>query len=251
MEVIVGSSRCRRIVEILADGSKDKEAHLFTRGEISSISGMFIPGGKFAKVTEAAVDIVNKLRPHRELWPVVVYMVCGMTDSTTRIVDFYDRVKYEEVICTEAPTTTAHRVIQEIEASAQDLVRAGAIPVFATTAPMSFSDWNHWCLNEGKRTSHLLHFKQYAEMQELHNAAIANINSHIVARNSYNGVATPHLGSQILSKRGQGLSYRFRHNRLRDGCHPDIPTTHKWVEEMISVININRLALGPTITVNW
>ena len=241
MDLIVGTSRAGPLVSILEDDSKDWRAAYYKHPEISSIKGAVYPGAKLKKVTTESIKLMRTLSAQEELRPVMIYMVCGMPDTTEMIVDYYRGVRYEEVITTEPPQQTAQRVIEELEDSSRGLITAGAIPVFATVAPISFESWNTYRMNVKRRTSHLIHYKEYENMQEIHNTAVAEINSHIVFMNSRTGVNTPHLASYVLQKRGWGLAYRFRHKRLYDGCHTCPFTTDKWVEEMISTITRNRV----------
>merc|ERR1711895_254573 len=97
-------------------------------------------------------------------------------------------------------------------------------------------------MDQGK-TTHLLHFKEYPDMQELHNDTMVYINSAIVHMNRIRGFNTPHLASQVLQKRGMDMPYRFRHNRLADGCHPTDTVSIKWKEEMRETILLNRSRL--------
>ena len=89
MEVIVGSSRAKRPVQILEEGSQDEEAHTFDIPEMSFITGSWIPGGTIRQVTELAEQILTFHRQEREKWPAVVYMICGMPDTTTKVVERY------------------------------------------------------------------------------------------------------------------------------------------------------------------
>ena len=229
MDLVVSTSRGRGIVttEDHKDGDHD---------------GAILPGKDIPELTAVAINLIKTRATKDTDWPVVVYMIGGLPDSVEKVVDFYQRVKYEEVIYTGSPINTASDIMSTIRASMDAIYLNGAIPIFSTIAPMSFQTWNHVRLEQGK-TSHLLHYKEYENMQELHNETIVYVNSAIVDINRSRGLSTPHLASQILQKRGMDMPYRFRHNRLVDGCHPTDTVLIKWKEEMKETILLNRSRL--------
>ena len=220
MDLVVSTSRGRGIITSNDDGS-------------------VLPGADIAELTAEAIRLINSRATEDHHWPVLVYLIGGLPDSVNKVVDFYQGVKYEEVFCTGSPITTAVEVMSTIQASMDSIIQTGAVPIFSTIAPMSFHTWNHVRLEQGK-TSHLLHFKEYESMQEIHYQALTYINSAIVDINRIRGWSTPHLASQILQKRGMDRPYRFRHQRLVDGCHPTDYVIGKWKVEMQTTIQTNR-----------
>ena len=135
MELICGTSRAGPLVSILEDDSQDYRASYYQMPEISSIKGEVYPGATIDQVTTGAINLMEELSVDIQ-GPVIAYMICGMPDTTERVVDYYRGRRYEEVITTEPSHTTTQRVIAEIDNSAHRLRQAGAIPVFATIAPI-------------------------------------------------------------------------------------------------------------------
>ena len=89
MEVIVGTSHAKRFVQILSDGSTDEDAPTYDAPEMSYVTGSWIPGGSIRQVTDLAEQILTSHRHEREKWPAIVYMVCSMPDTTTKVVEHY------------------------------------------------------------------------------------------------------------------------------------------------------------------
>ena len=211
-----------------------------SRGRGIDVNGTVLPGADLVELTAEAIRLIKTRATQDVDWPVITYMIGGLPDSVTKVVDYYGGMKYEEVIFPGSPLNTAADVLSTIRASMDSIsVNTGAIPIYATIAPMSVETWNNTRMKQGK-TSHLLHFREYANMQELHNETIVYINSAIVDINRSRGLSTPHFASQVLQKRGMDMPYRFRHNRLVDGCHPTESVIAKWKEEMTTTITRNR-----------
>ena len=225
MDFVVSTSRGRGII-------MDKDEY-----------GTILPGADIADLTAEALRMIETGATEDHHWPVVVYMIGGLPDSVTKVVDFYKGVKYEEVFFTGNPITTAVNLNSTIRAIMDSISLTGAIPIYSTIAPMSFSTWNSIRLEQGK-TSHLLHHREYDNMQELHNDTIAYVNSAIAESNRIRGLSTPHLASQVLQKRGMDQPYRFRHNRLVDGCHPTHDVVQKWKTEVMTTVQITRARIS-------
>ena len=68
---------------------------------------------------------------------------------------------------------------------------------FDNSAPINFDSWNHFNL-ENMMITHLVHFREYLDIQDLYNRVIATMKSHLVQRTKDAGMATPYLGAKIL-----------------------------------------------------
>ena len=194
----------------------------------------FESGGKIRNLTTAAVNHIKTQQVD------FVYFVAGLPDITTKLTkDFYlngEKCRYEEIIFTEDPTATIHRV-QNIIRDAETKIKAvNAIPVFTTITPCNINRYNHHRL-EKHFTSHLEYFQDYSHQQERLHTAIATINQIIHLVNSQNEVVTPKLAQLVTYKR-RG-HWRYRYGRLYDGTHATPKLNKKWAKILDKIIAKN------------
>lgn len=157
------------------------------------------------------------------------------------------RFPYQEVIFSEPPDATHNRVTKIIRHAESIIKQNNAIPVFSTVTPSSIKKWNRTRLHQHK-TSYLLHFNKYEEMQDRLIEAIIKINQTIHSINSKNNVITPKLGQAILYKR-RG-TWRKRYGKLVDGVHPNNKIKAKWVMTMDEVMAKNEHKYNSPVTPN-
>ena len=151
---------------------------------------------------------------------------------------------YEEVYFQEDPHDTRDRMKAIINKAAEDILSWGATPVFSTIVPMHIEKWNHVRLSQHK-TTHLLQFHHYKDMQIALLQATIYTNRYIHELNNYHGVVTPSLAKNILySRRGK---YRFRHSGLEDGVHPDEGVAEDWRERLSKAMDTNDDLANPQL----
>ena len=196
-----------------------------------------VGGGKVLDLTESGLKALANAIDNDPSEYHFLYIVAGIPDATEMIRMYRN---YEEVIFNEHPVAATQRLTHIYTQASDMIVNAGAIPCFATITTMSLEDWNTTRLNQ-HITTHLIHYKHYADMQHLLNMAIHQTNINIIALNERNGVSTPHLSGLIMNSRGEGEGYRVRYNRLVDGCHPVDWVTKKWQKTLEEVASTNRL----------
>ena len=222
MDFSVGTSRFRDIVD-----------HFWYE---DSLPGQCLPGAKVPKLIEEALSILS-ITGYGKRRDSIVYVGGGLPDITTMI----RGPGYQEVVCLEAPLEAANRVMRLIEDGAALIYQAGAVPVFTTCTPMNLTNWNYSRLSQGK-TSHLNYHQDYLTMQTNHEESIKILNSYIDRLNFHYHMQTPRLANYVFQKRGEGLGFRFRQNRLsEDGCHPTPATVDEWIKIMREAMDTNRI----------
>ena len=210
----------------------------------------YIPGGTLDELTEAAVKLLAEARAHVRRWTYrqvdFVYFVGGLPDLTTR--DkwrvFDGEKQYEEVYFNEDPHDTRDRMKVTLKRAASTVLALDAIPVFSTIVPSHIERWNHTRLGQHK-TTHLLHFKDYKEMQIGLLQATIYTNQYIHELNLENGVVTPSLAKKILFSRR--LRYRFRHAALEDGVHPNEEAADDWCTRISDAMEYNDNLVNPQL----
>ena len=116
----------------------------------------------------------------------------------------------------------------------------GAMPIFCTIPGYNISKYNNYQYDSGA-THYLHHTEFYDKMQTNLNSAIKSINEHITAINRRNGMATPHLHSDITQHRGKKRRYYItKWECLYDGVHGTDTTKHLWAGTISRAIEINR-----------
>ena len=187
-----------------------------------------------AKLEELRYDAIDFLEHTDDPTNCHVYFVAGVCDITYR-----DRHgSYDEVFYIESPQATITRMENMIDSISLDILRFGAKPCFATIVPSNLEKWNFHRLHHHK-TSHLLHFHQYSDMQHLLNSTILHINRHIVATNKSNLMETPQLAKTITTTR-QLAAPRVHFNKLADGVHPNHDLSVQWAALLKKSILNNR-----------
>ena len=210
-----------------------------------NIPSAAFPGKDLFFITNRAIDMV-KSDPagyDPKLNPAFVYITAGLIDLTEKVTYGRGANRYQEIMFYEDITAAANRVMKEYENSSFKLLgQNGIIPVYSTITPMSFWDWNYARLVQGK-TSALHHIEDYWVMQEDLEECIVDINNRIREMNSNTfpgcGFLTPRIADYVFQKKGADQPFRFRHNRLTDGVHPDSETVKNWVKEMVNTIDKN------------
>ena len=193
-----------------------------------------VSGGRLHALTSEAITELRKLN-NGQPKSHFVYIIGGMPDTTTKLRGF----KYEECVDLRPSQETIHNLFMSIGQSAHDILENGGIPCFSTVIPMSFHSWNNHRLQQNV-TSYLKYEHLCPEMQAKHEGNIIEINKLILERNQEIGVKTPQLATHLLQKRGAGKPYRFRANRLPDGCHADEETIQCWIRDINASITSNR-----------
>ena len=206
------------------------------------------PGQSLAFLTHKAVQHIHALQRTSTISQSIhVYFMAGLCDITYKdeIPAKQDRPKYykgplyQEVIYTETPKETLIRMKTQIANTAQQIKNAGAVPCFCTIPPCSISKWNNKRLSK-HRTTHLLHHRQYKDMQGLLQHAITDINKHIVETNIQNDMFTPKIADTIIRKKSSKRSYRTYYTKLRDGVHATTDTDREWGDIFKQAMQINR-----------
>ena len=198
-----------------------------------------LPGAKINTLVDEAIKAISIVPDSvtEIVNPDIVYIIGGIPDATHRIED--DDYNYQEVVFMDSAYQGADRLIREYESASTRIQSAGAIPVFSTIPPMNLEIYNHYRLSRGN-TSHLIHFKYYDDMQTLLESALAMVNRHILEMNEANQMITPNLAGYITCKRGMRQGYRYRYNKLYDGCHPVSSVKGKWQRALETISSLNR-----------
>ena len=131
-----------------------------------------------------------------------------------------------------SPPDTVPGYEDQLSKAAQDIKVLGWSPVFCPIIPMALKDWNSPC-----RTSYLIHYHHYEDMQALLEKTVIAINHIIRAINKSNRVHTPNIQSNII-KMDHGRT-KIMYNRLHDGCHPNDAAAEKWGQILKQSIAIN------------
>lgn len=226
MNIIVANSRGSNLAPIAAS---------WPNTQMRAMSG-----ADLNRMANAALSMMaaNKTRqPHH------VYFIDSINDLTQKESDQY----YQEVIFMESPSEAIARIKTKHTTITNSIINAGGIPCFSTITPVSLQDWNHSRLYEinvrtnRPKTSHLLHFHHYDDMQELLKDAIVEINKDIIASNNNLDMFTPKLAEEILYKAGKKRkTHRAMFNRLDDGIHPSKDTILAWSQTLQQAIITNR-----------
>ena len=118
-----------------------------------------------------------------------------------------------------------------------------------TIPPCSIEAWNIHRLNT-RRTTHLIHHRNYPDIQANLISVISEINKFIVSTNSINNMATPFLTDTIIKSCGPHKNTRVHYDRLVDGTHATLTTNQKWAKLITKAMTINRKKKSPTPTVS-
>ena len=149
------------------------------------------------KLEEVILKTISSVKGSSSPSECHVYFMIGLCDLTyrdtyTEFVDFRRRRvhMYEEASFTEDNTNAVLRVTNLIDNMDKEIRSFGAKSCFLTIPPCSIEAWNFHRLNTG-RTTHLIHHRNYPNMQANLIPEISNINKFIVSTNSRNNMATP------------------------------------------------------------
>ena len=168
------------------------------------------PGSSLHRLTEEAVSIIDSPKNVFEPENIHVYFLAGLTDITEKITD----QNYQEVIFIDSPVDANHKMEMKYYDSSNKIKQLGSHPCYCTIAPMHLDKWNSHRLSKHK-TSHLQHFRQYADMQELLIQTIVTANQFITSLNIANDMFTPRIASDILYKSGANRAHhRCKYQKL-------------------------------------
>ena len=180
-------------------------------------------GSTLAFLTHTALRHIHKLKrdPQHRDTDIHIYFMAGICDITykdelphRRDWDAYTKKHhYEEVIFMESPHEASTRIKTQLLNAAHQISSAGAAPCFCTIPPCSISTWNHERLKQ-RKTTHLLHFRHYDDMQVNLQKAILDINRYIITLNIAHNMITPKIAVNIVKKSGAKRSHRYFYERL-------------------------------------
>lgn len=194
-----------------------------------------VPGGRLESLVDVALSGNKRRQMGRSGGTNFIYVIGGIPDATTKIKDR----NYSEVIFPDWPHPKYRRLVARFRAANERILRAGAIPVFATICTMSLQEYNSHCY-EQNWTSYHIHSDHYDDMQHFLNRTLELVNNEICRINDENLVDTPHLAACVMSKRGEGQGRRVRYSRLWDGCHAGKDLVGKWQNILDEAISLNR-----------
>jgi hypothetical protein len=186
-------------------------------------------GARLAQLTNTAEYVIGVANKSKKV-SGHAYFLAGIPDLTIKIAD--KKEMYQEVIFMGSVPESVPKMEADMVATAGKIKQLGWKPVFCPIVPMSLKDWN-----SPDRTSYLIHYHQYSDMQALLEETIIAINHIIRAINKSNHVYTPNIQKQIIKvNHGQ---YSFRYNRLHDGCHPNEQLVGHWCKTLNHAISTN------------
>ena len=200
------------------------------------------PGARLAQLTNTAEYVIGVANKSKRM-SGHAYFLAGIPDLTIKIAEKKER--YQEVIFMGSVPESVPKMEADLVATSDKIKLMGWKPVFCPIVPMSLKDWN-----SPDRTSYLIHYHQYPDMQALLEKTIIAVNHIIRAINKSNHVYTPNIQKQII-KVDHG-HYSFRYNRLHDGCHPSEQLVENWCKTLnhAIVINDQRAALLKPVPIN-
>ena len=240
MDIILASSRGRGYIQ-----TRLRNTHPHPEG-------LYIEARGGAKLEELILKAIRLVKGSPNPSECHVYFMAGLCDVThrdtyTEFVDYRRRRvhMYEEVSFTEDNTNAVLRVTNIIDNMDQEIRSLGAKPCFMTIPPCSIEAWNIHRLNTG-RTTHLIHHRNYPDMQANLISVISEINKFIVSTNSRNNMATPFLADTIIKSCGPHKNTRVHYDRLVDGTHATSTTNQKWAKLITKAMTINRKKKSPT-----
>ena len=108
---------------------------------------------------------------------------------------------YNEVIFAGSWLDSPNHVLDKMAVVQNHIENLGAKPCFLTIPTCSLQVWNEKRLKKQK-TCHLLHHKQYPDMQENLNQTIFEVNRKIIELNSNVNMFTPKIADTIMANSG-------------------------------------------------
>ena len=161
----------------------------------------------------------------------------GINDITQKIKGW----QYTEVIYTEKPEDTIHRVTKDFDECADKIRGKGATPIFCTITSCDIAKYNQHMLNKGWTRS-LKHTEEYAEMQSQLEHTVQEINAHLISKNQHISKSTPYCHSAVHKIRGSSKRYyKWVYDRLWDGVHGTLDTKENWAHIIGRAIHRNTL----------
>ena len=171
-----------------------------------------------------------------------VYILAGIPDITDKHTSQNRYYRYTECTYTENSNATIARLKKEIQTCKNQIIAAGAIPIFCTITHVSIAEYNKHLLNEGKTTI-LYHQDHYTEMQIQLEVTINEINHYIDTVNHSQNMSTPMCHSAIRHRRGKKGGRKYMKNiyrKLKDGVHGTKETRKLWAAAIEGAIRNNR-----------
>ena len=226
MDIILASSRGRGIEEeIWARPPYPENVKILSMG-----------GGSLQDLQFTAYDL---LYDHPDPTNCHVYLFAGLCDVTKKESEknYTNNKHYEEVIYNENPKDTVEKITTLIDKISAHILYFAAKPIFCPIITMNIQHWNYTRLDQHK-TSFLLHHKHYADMQQLLNRSIDEINRYIHTVNTNNDMVTPFLADTIMTK--SNTQQRIHYTRLSDGVHASEDLREKWAKCICRAIKFNR-----------
>ena len=226
MNVVVASSRGFGLKEHLPQGTVLK----------------CIPGGKLKTLTPLAKSLTPyaykfRTRPH-------IYFLCGVPNISELIKSpDNDTYEYREVIFVEDTTTVIDRYQRELESAQREIIKHGALPIFATIPQFNIEIYNNHLLTRDERgTSYLHQSSDYKIMQDNLMTTIDQLNTFIYNLNRKVEASTPFLHDTIKECRGRkGARYYIcKWNRLDDGLHAGDALKKKWANVLENCFRLNQ-----------
>ena len=201
-------------------------------------------GGKLKSLTQTAISMTPP--PYRQKRRTHIYFICCIPDITELIKSENPKTyKYRETIFIENPDLAIDRVNSLLRESQRDVLRHGALPIYATTPLANLEIYNNYCLSpppyRKKKTSILYHSAHYEEMQNNLDQVIISINKTISNLNKSVGAATPFLHDTLKESRGRKKKryFIYKWDRLRDGLHAGESLMLKWAEVLNNCFRLN------------
>ena len=189
------------------------------------------PGCSITQCTSLVEDNLIFHHPPLTNLKTHFYIFAGICDLTTML-----RAKnYQEVVFYGHPTTVED-CMSVIDATSDEIVKLGAVPIFCTIPPLHLLTWNTLRLEQGK-TSVLKHKEKYPEMQSSLESAVQVVNSLIVQKNAERHLATPTLHTCMARSKNKKIYHLYK--MLPDGCHPGEEMTHKMVSSFQRAVSLN------------
>lgn len=194
------------------------------------------PGGKLIKLCEIAKNTLKNVDEDK-----IVYFIAGIPDICA--LDKNREQNYQESYLKLKDENG--KIIDHVAKFKQLIDKVilymssvqNCKVVFATITTISFEVWNTTRLSQGK-TNSLMYVDQYAEMQNVLNSSLMEINNFITEINRRQNVVTPFLHTPVQkSKYGK---IRYMYSKLSDGVHPCGELSEIWIDRLHSAIKENE-----------
>ena len=158
-----------------------------------------------------------------------VYFLCGVPDLST--LQKNNSPKYRECIYNFEPLTKAQQYQNQLRECRDEILRCGALPIFATIPKFNLEIYNNHLLAKNY-TTYLQYQDDYKEMQTKLNTTIDSVNTYIYSLNKDTNVSTPFIHCSIMQRRGSHPNryYVLQWEKFRDGLHASKSLSITWAE---------------------